>query len=72
MKPHLLTYQFYKIAMMGSGVAVFDPRFPRDDALFKTDSVDKAKAWIRDYRAGFQWAVDAALTCADLTLADKS
>lgn len=56
----LLSYKGYKIATrMRDDVpeaAVFDPRFPRDPALYKTTSVDLAARWIDAYRDGAVWA----------------
>lgn len=40
-------------------VAVFDPRFPRDPALYRATSLDDAMRWVDAYRKGEQWAVEA-------------
>lgn len=38
---------------------VFDPRFPRDPALFVTTNFAAALKWIDAYVVGEQWAVQA-------------
>jgi len=46
-------------------VAVFDLRYPRDPALYKTTSLDEAMRWVDAYRKGEQWAVDARLSAVE-------
>jgi hypothetical protein len=58
------TYKGYKltlreVASQEFPVAVFDSRFPRDPALYKTTSLDLAMRWVDGYVKGEQWAVDA-------------
>lgn len=65
-QPQMFTYNGFKITSrmsdQGTGdVAVFDPRFKRNPAIFRTTSLDKATQWVDAYRDGAQWAVDAAL-----------
>ena len=46
------TYNGYKLTVRESQtppVAVFDPRFPRTPALYKTTSLDKAMRWVDGY-----------------------
>lgn len=53
-------YHGYKVMVEGKQVFVFDPRFPRDKALFKTTSICEAMRWVDGYRNGEQWALAAA------------
>lgn len=54
-------YKGYNLVQMRSGkVNVYDPRWHADPAYI-ADSFDDAKRWVRAYRDGAQWAVDAAL-----------
>jgi hypothetical protein len=65
MAPQMHTYHGYTIAVRDDKsppVAVFDTRFPRDPAAFLTDSLDKAKRWVDDYRKGVTWAAMARLS----------
>jgi hypothetical protein len=41
-------------------IAVYDSRFP-DTVVFRTTAQSSAKNWVRAYRDGVQWAVDARL-----------
>jgi len=59
------TYKGYKLTVRESQqppVAVFDTRWPRDAALYRTDSLDSAKRWVDAYTKGSQWAVAAKLS----------
>ncbi len=58
----MYNYNGYKLTVrkdQEQPVAVFDPRFPRDPALYNTTSLDKAMRWVDAYRDGQQWAVEA-------------
>ena len=59
----LLTYKGFKVTTrMRDGVPsveVFDPRFKRDPALYKTTSLDLAMRWVDAYRDGAVWAAQA-------------
>lgn len=50
------TYNGYKITVTVEGVRVFDPRWPREPALYKTDSLETAMTWVDAYRKGENWA----------------
>lgn len=54
------TFQHYKIVTYSNGrVGVCDPRWPHDEPLYRTDTVEKARDFVTAYRDGRQWAVDA-------------
>jgi hypothetical protein len=61
----MYTYNGHKITVRGTEdlpeVAVFDARFPKNDALYKTTSLDLAMRWVNAYLAGEQWAVSEKL-----------
>lgn len=59
MTPTMETYKGYKITNRTTGAAVFDPRWPRDPAIYRTGTVADARKWIDAYREGRYWA-DAA------------
>jgi hypothetical protein len=65
MTTSMYDYNHYKITVrlapdgLSGLVAVFDPRYPRDGALYRTTSLDHAMRWIDAYRDGQQWAVDS-------------
>lgn len=50
------TYKHYQIDSDGSGVRVYDPRFPATPVMQFSD-ITAAKNWITGYRNGVQWAV---------------
>lgn len=55
-----MDYRSYNLLQMPSGkVNVYDPRWNVSPA-YVADSFDAAKSWVRAYRDGVQWAVDAA------------
>ena len=63
----LYTYNGYKLTVRESQqppVAVFDPRFPRAPALYKTTSLDQAMRWVDAYIKGEQWANEVAVNQA--------
>jgi hypothetical protein len=61
--PILLTYKAYKLVSraapdgMSAQVEVFDPRYKRDPAIYRTTSLDLAMKWVDAYREGQQWAI---------------
>jgi hypothetical protein len=60
----IYTYHGYKLTVRTDQtppVAVFDPRVPRDPAIYKTTSLDEAMRWVDAYRDGLQWAIDERL-----------
>ena len=55
-----MDYRNYSLLEMPSGkVNVYDPRWDVFPA-YVADSFDAAKSWVRAYRDGAQWAVNAA------------
>lgn len=62
---NLLTYNGFKLTsrLLDDGftgeVKVFDPRFKRDPALYKTTSLNLAMKWVDAYQKGEQWALEA-------------
>lgn len=62
MTPTMHTYNGYKITVRDGGVAVFDSRYPRDPALYRTTSLDLAMRWVDAYVKGEQWAQAAEQT----------
>lgn len=61
----LHTYNGFKLTIrlspdgLKGEVAVFDPQFKRDPALYKTTSLELAMKWVDAYQKGEQWAIDA-------------
>lgn len=55
-------YKGYKLLVQGRTppVSVFDPRFPRDPAIYRTISLDLAMRWVDGYRNGEIWALNTA------------
>jgi hypothetical protein len=62
-KTALVTYKHFKITMRGGEAlpaGVFDPRYPRNPALYRASTLEAAKRWVDAYRDGVTWAVVAA------------
>jgi len=58
----MYTYKGYKLTICDSRilpVAVFDKRYPRAPALYKTTSLDEAERWVNARIKGEAWASNA-------------
>lgn len=67
LKFQLRTFRGYKIAVrpdQSPPVSVFHPRYARDPAIHRTDTIEKAETWIVGYRNGINWAIDEKATDA--------
>lgn len=59
LKFQLRTFRGYKIAVrpdQSPPVSVFHPRYARDPAIYRTNTIEKAETWIVAYRNGINWA----------------
>lgn len=64
MTPTIVTYNGFTITSrlvnnIGR-VAVYDPRFKRDPAIYSTSSLDLAMRFVDAYRDGVAWAMNEA------------
>jgi hypothetical protein len=58
-KNGLHTYKGYKLTVVESRespVSVYDPRYPRDPAVYNCKTVKEAEQWVDSYRRGAVWA----------------
>lgn len=73
LKFQLRTFRGYKISVrpdQSPPVSVFDPRYLRDPAIFRADTIEKAETWIVAYRNGINWAIDEKAVAFEVTEAE--